>query len=92
MLTELSAQSRTTDTSCNEECSMTTKIAAALAMVALLAGCQKREDTGALREDSASVDTVVQSGTVKDTTVVQTDTNIDKDTVKKTDHIEDKKN
>ena len=70
---------------------MTTKIAAALAMVALLAGCEKRADTGAVAGDSVGVDTMVQSGTVKDTTVVQTDTNIDKDTVKKTDHIEDKK-
>ena len=64
---------------------MTTKLAAALAMMALLGGCQKRDtDTGALRSDSASVDTAIQSNTVKDTTVVKTDTNVDVDTTKKT--------
>lgn len=66
---------------------MTTKLAAALAMMALLGGCQKRDnDTGALRRDSAAVDTAIQSNTVKDTTVVRTDTNIDVDTTKKTDN------
>lgn len=68
------------------------KIAAALALVALVGGCQKRDaDTGALERDRAGVDTVVQSSAVKDTTVVRTDTAIDVDTVKKTDHIDDKK-
>jgi ABC-type uncharacterized transport system auxiliary subunit len=67
---------------------MTTKLAAALAMMALLGGCQKRDnDTGALDRDRAGVDTVVQSGSVKDTTIVKADTNIDVDTVKKTDNI-----
>ena len=71
---------------------MTTKIAAALAMVALVSGCQKREaDTGALDKDRTGVDTVVQSSSVKDTTVVQSDTTIDVDTLKKTDNIEKKK-
>jgi ABC-type uncharacterized transport system auxiliary subunit len=69
---------------------MTTKLAAALAMMALLAGCQKRDnDTGALSRDSAAVDTAIQSNTVKDTTVVKTDTNIDVDTTKKTDNAKD---
>ncbi len=67
---------------------MTTKLAAALAMMALLGGCQKRDaDTGALDKDRVGVDTVVQSNTVKDTTVVKADTNIDVDTLKKTDNI-----
>jgi hypothetical protein len=68
------------------------KIAAALALVALVGGCQKRDaDTGALDRDRAGVDTVVQSSSVKDTTVVRADTSIDVDTIKKTDHIDDKK-
>ncbi|HET9038820.1 MAG TPA: hypothetical protein VFN40_01555 [Gemmatimonadales bacterium] len=67
---------------------MTTKLAAALAMMALLGGCQKRDnDTGALDRDRAGVDTVVQSSSVKDTTIVKADTNIDVDTLKKTDNI-----
>ena len=67
---------------------MTTKLATALAVIALLGGCQKRDtDTGALDKDRAGVDTVIQSDRVKDTTVVKSDTNIDVDTLKKTDHI-----
>ena len=57
-------------------------------MMALLGGCQKRDnDTGALDRDRAGVDTVVQSSSVKDTTIVKADTNIDVDTLKKTDNI-----
>ena len=41
--------------------------------------------------DRSGVDTLVESETVKDTTVVTADTSIDVDTVKKTDNIEDKK-
>jgi hypothetical protein len=71
---------------------MMTKIAAALAMMALVGGCQKRDtDTGALDRDRSGVDTVVQSSSVKDTTVVKADTTIDVDTLKKTDHIDKKK-
>jgi hypothetical protein len=67
---------------------MTTKLAAGLAMMALLGGCQKRDtDTGALDKDRAGVDTIIQSDRVKDTTVVKADTNIDVDTLKKTDNI-----
>jgi ABC-type uncharacterized transport system auxiliary subunit len=67
---------------------MTTKLAAALAMMALLGGCQKRDtDTGALDKDRAGVDTSIQTNSVKDTTVVKADTNIDVDTLKKTDNI-----
>ena len=68
------------------------KIAAALALVALVGGCQKRDaDTGALDKDRSGVDTTIQSSSVKDTTVVRADTSIDVDTIKKTDNIEDKK-
>lgn len=66
---------------------MTTKLAAALAMMALLGGCQKREaDTGALDQDRSGVDTAIQTNSVKDTTVVKADTNIDVDTLKQTDN------
>jgi hypothetical protein len=69
-----------------------TKIVAALAVVALVAGCQKRDgDTGALDKERSGVDTVIQSSSVKDTTVVKADTTIDVDTVSKTDNIEKKK-
>jgi hypothetical protein len=67
---------------------MTTKLAAALAVMTLLGGCKKRDtDTGALDKDRAGIDTVVQSSSVKDTTIVKADTNIDVDTLKKTDNI-----
>ncbi len=70
-----------------------TKIAAALALVAVLGGCQKRDaDTGALDKDRAGIDTVIQSSRVKDTTIVKADTTIDVDTLKKTDNIEKKRN
>ena len=73
---------------------MTMKIAVALAMVALVGACEKRDadgDTGALERDRVGTDTVIQSSSIKDTTVVRADTTIDVDTLKKTDHIEDKK-
>ena len=64
------------------------KLAAGLAILALLGGCKKADrDTGALDQDRAGMDTSVKSGTVKDTTVIKADTNIDVDTVSKTDHI-----
>ncbi len=70
---------------------MSTKLAAALAVLALLGGCAKKDtDTGAMNNDRTGVDTSVKSGTIKDTTVVKADTNIDVDTLKKTDHIEKK--
>jgi ABC-type uncharacterized transport system auxiliary subunit len=72
---------------------MHTKLAAALAVMALLGGCAKKNnDTGELRNDRAGVDTSIKAGTIKDTTVVKADTNINVDTLKKTDHIEKKKN
>jgi hypothetical protein len=70
---------------------MHTKLAAALAVRALLGGCDRKDrETGAADKDRSGVDTVVQSSAVKDTTVVKADTNIDVDTLKKTDHIEKK--
>ena len=67
---------------------MRKQLAAGLAIMALLGGCKKADrDTGALKDDRAGVDTSVKSGTIKDTTVVKADTNIDVDTLKKTDHI-----
>jgi len=67
---------------------MTTKLATSLAVMALLVGCQKRDtDTGALDKDQAGIDTVIQSNSVKDTTVLKADTTIDVDTLKKTDNI-----
>jgi hypothetical protein len=67
---------------------MRKQLAAGLTVVALLGGCKKADhDTGALNDDRTGIDTVVKSGTVKDTTVVKADTNIDVDTMKHTDHI-----
>jgi hypothetical protein len=70
------------------------KLAAILAIVALSGACKEADrDTGAADadHDRSGVDTLVESETVKDTTVVTADTSIDVDTVKKTDNIEDKK-
>jgi hypothetical protein len=73
---------------------MLRKLAAGLAIVALAGACRpadRNPDTGAVDNERSGMDTVVQSETVKDTAVVQKDTTIDVDTVKKTDHIEDAK-
>ncbi len=70
------------------------KLVAVLAAVAVLGGCNRNgadRDTGSLDKDRSGMDTVVQSSTIKDTTVVKADTNIDVDTLKKTDHIDKKK-
>jgi hypothetical protein len=59
---------------------------AALSVLALLTACQRRDtETGAQR-DREGTDTAVTSTSVKDTTVVKADTNIDVDTTKKTEH------
>ena len=70
------------------------KLAAALALVTLLGACQRKaaDDTGALDHERSGVDTSIKSSSIKDTTVVKADTSIDVDTLKKTDHIDDKKN
>jgi len=64
------------------------KLATALAIMALIGGCKPRNngDTGAVN-DHAGVDTSIKSGTVKDTTVVKADTNVDVDTTKQTNHV-----
>jgi hypothetical protein len=72
---------------------MRREIAVFLTMVALTGACGEAgrdRDTGALDDDRAGADTLVESETVKDTTVITADTNIDVDTVKETDNIEDK--
>ena len=66
------------------------KLAATLAVVALLGACERKadHDTGALDNERSGVDTSIKSSSVKDTTVVKADTTIDVDTLKKTDNIE----
>jgi hypothetical protein len=67
---------------------MRKQLAAGLAIGALLGGCKKADhESGSLDRERAGTDTLVKSGTVKDTTVVKADTNIDVDTVKHTEHI-----
>ncbi len=69
------------------------KLAAALAVVAVLGGCDRKDadrDTGALDNERSGVDTSIRSSTIKDTTIVRADTSIDVDTVKNTDNIDDK--
>ena len=56
---------------------------AAVGVLALLAGCDRRHDQEATR---SGTDTVIRSSTVKDTTIVRADTSIDVDTVRHTDH------
>jgi hypothetical protein len=69
---------------------MRTQLAVLLAIVALSGACKEADrDTGAADNDRSGADTIVQSETVKDTTVVEADTSIDVDTVKKTDNIDD---
>jgi len=67
---------------------MRTKLVAAITLLAL-AGCNQRtgKETGAVGGDSAAVDTSIQTGAVKDTTVVKKDTSVSVDTTKKTDNI-----
>ena len=63
-------------------------LGAGLVLVALLGGCTEGDrETGAADGERSGVDTMVQSSTVKDTTIVTADTSIDVDTVKQTDHI-----
>jgi hypothetical protein len=68
------------------------KLVAILAVVALSGACKPADrDTGAVDNDRSGTDTVVNSETVKDTTVVQADTSIDVDTTKQTDHADEAK-
>jgi anti-sigma factor ChrR (cupin superfamily) len=57
---------------------------AAFSALALLAGCDRRQDHAATR---SGIDTIIRSSTVKDTTIVRADTAVDVDTVSKTGHI-----
>jgi hypothetical protein len=71
---------------------MLKQLAVTLAIVALAGACKPADrDTGAVDKDRSGTDTVVQSESVKDTTVISADTSIDVDTTKKTDHAEDAK-
>ena len=66
---------------------------AALLSIALVAGCEnRRADTETAEADGerTGVDTVITTDRIQDTTVIRADTSIDVDTVKATDHIEDK--
>ena len=62
---------------------------AGLAVVAVLGACDRPVDreTGSADRDRTGMDTVIQSSSVKDTTVVRADTNSDVDTVKHTDNL-----
>ena len=71
---------------------MYTRLAALLSL-ALLVGCENRRadtETAEADGDRAGVDTVITTDRIQDTTVIRADTSIDVDTVKATDHIEDK--
>ena len=62
---------------------------AGLVIVALSGACREADrDTGAAG-DRAGADTMIESETIRDTTIVTADTTIDVDTVKKTDNIEE---
>jgi hypothetical protein len=71
---------------------MLTKLAAGLAVVAVLGACERpaNRETGTADQDRTGMDTMVESSRIKDTTVVKADTNIDVDTVKKTDNIKNR--
>ncbi|HEX3235110.1 MAG TPA: hypothetical protein VHR41_12990 [Gemmatimonadales bacterium] len=69
---------------------MRTKLATAIALLALVGCNQKNRETGAAGNGDTTrsgTDTMIQSSRIKDTTVVKKDTSIDVDTTKKTDHI-----
>jgi hypothetical protein len=70
---------------------MLKQLAVVLALVALSGGCREADRGTAAAGDRDGADTMVTAETVKDTTIVTADTNIDVDTVKQTDNIEDKK-
>ena len=60
-----------------------------LAIAALAGGCQPADrDSGAVDNDRAGADTIIESETIRDTTIVTADTSIDVDTVRKTDNID----
>ncbi|HEU4697569.1 MAG TPA: hypothetical protein VFS40_00155 [Gemmatimonadales bacterium] len=72
------------------------KILAALTLAAVLGACEKKG--GDMNADNtmgggdtthSAMDTTTSSTMVRDTTVVRTDTNVNRDTVKKTEHAPD---
>ncbi len=68
---------------------MRTQVAGVLAVLALLGGCREADrETGARDDERAGADTIIESETIKDTTIVTADTSIDVDTVKQTDRID----
>jgi hypothetical protein len=71
---------------------MLTKLAAGLAVVAVLGACERpaNRETGAADQDRTGMDTMVETSRVKDTTVVKADTDVDVDTVKQTDHVKNR--
>jgi hypothetical protein len=70
---------------------MRKQLAVILAIVAL-SGCREADrDAGAVDNERAGADTIIESETVRDTTIVTADTNIDVDTVKETDNLEEQR-
>jgi hypothetical protein len=69
---------------------MLKQLAVVLALGALSVGCREADrDTGAVDNDRAGADTLIESETIKDTTIITADTSIDVDTVKETDNLDD---
>ncbi len=66
------------------------QVAAFLVIGALAGGCREADrDTGALDNERAGADTIIESETIRDTTIVTADTSIDVDTVEQTDNIDE---
>jgi hypothetical protein len=66
---------------------------ALLGSLALLAACDQNRDAGretGAADERSGVDTAISSTRVADTAVVEKDTTIDVDTLKKTDNVKDK--
>lgn len=69
---------------------MLKQFAVVLAVVALSGACREADrETGSLDNERSGVDTIVESETIKDTTIVSADTTIDVDTLKHTDNLDD---
>jgi hypothetical protein len=69
---------------------MRKQLMAVVAIAALAGGCREADrDTGAVDNERSGADTLIESETIKDTTVITADTSIDVDTVEKTDNIDD---
>jgi hypothetical protein len=69
---------------------MRKQLMAVVTIAALAGGCREADrDTGAIDNERSGADTLIQSETIKDTTIVTADTSIDVDTVERTDNIDD---